>query len=185
MLRRHRTQAGHGPRGECVRVMVCFGSVQYRSRRRRCCCARRGGFRRPVREKLCLLHLDPGHGWDISGLFRVDEGGRTWHTPSFTQGILLDKCGGGGDCLLVLLLILGVMVVLFEADVPGQAAHRRHSLKLVHHAARDVVDVVVIQLDASVSDALTPQLVQLGIIHPLDTLRTSTDTSVNSGHIIR
>lgn len=62
-------------------------------------------------------------------------------------------------------------MVLLQADVPGQAAHSRHGLKLVDHAARDVIDVIVVELDAGVSDALAPQLVQLGIIHPLYTLR--------------
>lgn len=66
-------------------------------------------------------------------------------------------------------LFLGM--VLPEADVPRQAAHGRHGLKLVDDVAWDEVDVVVAQLQACVPDALAPQLVQLRIVHPLHTLR--------------
>lgn len=55
--------------------------------------------------------------------------------------------------------------------MPGQAADGRHGLELMDHVARDEVDVVVAQADAGVTDAFTPQLVELGIIHPLHTLR--------------
>lgn len=166
--------------------MVCFGLVWCRSGRRRRC-ARRGDFRRPIGEKLRLLHLDLDHREDVPpGLFGVCGGGRSRHTQSFAQRPLFE-CGGGSDdhAVLVPHLFLCILVILFEADVPGQAAHGRHRLKLVHHTAGDVVDVVVVQLDASVSDALPPQLVELGIIHPLDTLRTSTDIQLNRGHNIR
>lgn len=62
-------------------------------------------------------------------------------------------------------------MVLFESDVPGQAAHSRHSLELVNHVPGDEVDVVITELDVDVTDALPPQLVELGIVHPLDTLQ--------------
>lgn len=55
--------------------------------------------------------------------------------------------------------------------MPGQAADRRHRLELVDHVARDEVDVVVTQADAGVADALAAKLVQLGVVHPLHTLR--------------
>ena len=54
--------------------------------------------------------------------------------------------------------------------MPRQAADGRHGLELVDHVARDEVDVVVAEADAGVVDALTTQLVQFGIVHPLHTL---------------
>lgn len=62
-------------------------------------------------------------------------------------------------------------MVLLEADVPRQAAHGRHRLKLVDDVARDEIDVIVAQLQARIPDALAPQLVQLRIVHPLHTLQ--------------
>lgn len=76
--------------------------------------------------------------------------------------------------VLLFLLVLVLWVVLFEADVPGQAAHGRHRLELVDDVSGDEVNVVVAELDAGVSDALPPQLVELGVVHPLDTLREGT-----------
>lgn len=55
--------------------------------------------------------------------------------------------------------------------MPGQAAHSRHRLKLVDDVPRDEVDVVVAELQADVANPFSPQLVQLGVVHPLDTLR--------------
>lgn len=78
---------------------------------------------------------------------------------------------------LFLLWVLDLQMVLFEADVPGQAADGGHGLKLVDDVSRDEVNVVVTELDAHVADALPPQLVELGIIHPLDALR-------GEGHVI-
>lgn len=43
--------------------------------------------------------------------------------------------------------------------MPRQAADSRHGLELVDHVAGDEVDVVVAQVDASVTNALSPQLV--------------------------
>lgn len=54
--------------------------------------------------------------------------------------------------------------------MPGQAADCGHRLKLVDDVPRDEVDVVVTELDTDVADALPPQLVELGIVYPLDTL---------------
>lgn len=62
------------------------------------------------------------------------------------------------------------LVVLPEADVPGQAADGRHRLELVDHVARYEVHVVVTQADAGVTDALPPQLVEFGVVHPLHAL---------------
>lgn len=59
--------------------------------------------------------------------------------------------------------------------MPGQAAHRRHRLELVHHVAWNEVDVVMAEADAGIADALPPQLVEFGIVDPLDTLRRQTD----------
>lgn len=61
-------------------------------------------------------------------------------------------------------------MVLLEADVPGQAADSRHCLELVDDIARYEVDVVVAQLYPTVADPFPAQLVQFGIVHPLDTL---------------
>lgn len=106
--------------------------------------------------------------------------------PSGTGGDCGVGPGGGGEGdlarggaevvgpLLLLLLVLLVRVVLFEADVPGQAADGRHRLELMDDVPRDEVDVVVTQLHADVADAFPPQLVEFGIVHPLDTLHTHT-----------
>lgn len=72
--------------------------------------------------------------------------------------------------LLFLLWVLRLRVVLLEADVPGQAADGRHGLELVDHVPRDEVNVVVTELDADIADAFPPQLVELGVVHPLDAL---------------
>lgn len=55
--------------------------------------------------------------------------------------------------------------------MPGQAADCSHGLKLVDDIPWDEVNVVVTELDTDVVDALPPQLVELGIVDPLDTLR--------------
>lgn len=68
-----------------------------------------------------------------------------------------------------------LLMVLSEADVPGQAADCRDSLELVNDVTGDEVNVVVTQLHADIADALPPQLVQLGIVHPLDTLQGDED----------
>lgn len=65
-------------------------------------------------------------------------------------------------------------MVLFEADVPGQAADCRHRLELVDDVPWDEVNVVVTELDTDISNAFPPQLVELGIVHPLDTLQEDT-----------
>lgn len=64
-----------------------------------------------------------------------------------------------------------VLVVLLESDVPSQAANSRNRFELVDDAPGDEVDVVVVELDAGIADALSPQLVQLGVVDPLDALR--------------
>lgn len=55
--------------------------------------------------------------------------------------------------------------------MPCQAADSRDRLELMNHTTRDVVDVVVVQLDTGVADPLASQLVQLSVVHPLHTLR--------------
>lgn len=57
-----------------------------------------------------------------------------------------------------------------ETEVPGNAGTSRHSPELVDYVARDKVDVVVIETEVSISDTLSPQLVQFGFLHPLSTL---------------
>ena len=93
--------------------------------------------------------------------------------------------GGGADIaallLLLLLLDLVLRMVLLEPDVPGQAAHRRHRLELVDDVPGDEVNVVVTELDAGVADSLPPQLVELGVVHPLDTLRQDTQFNIQGG----
>lgn len=54
--------------------------------------------------------------------------------------------------------------------MPGEAAHGRHALELVNYVARDKVDVVIVELDTSVADSLSPQLIEFSIVHPLHTL---------------
>lgn len=82
------------------------------------------------------------------------------------------RCGAEIVGLLLLLLVRVLWVVLFEADVPGEAADGRHRLELVDDVPWDEVNVVVTELDADIANAFSPQLVELGIIHPLDTLHT-------------
>lgn len=71
---------------------------------------------------------------------------------------------------LTSLLLLGLLMVLFQTHVPGEAAHGRHTLELVNYVARDKVDVIIVELDTSVADSLSPQLIEFSIIHPLHTL---------------
>lgn len=40
----------------------------------------------------------------------------------------------------------------------------------MYHSPGDEVDVVVVELDASIANPFSPQLVQLGVIDPLHTL---------------
>lgn len=72
--------------------------------------------------------------------------------------------------LLFLLWVLDLRMVLFEADVPGKAADGRDGLELVDDVSWDEVNVIVTELDADVADAFPPQLVELGVVHPLDAL---------------
>lgn len=107
-------------------------------------------------EGVCLGH--PARGEGGVGPRRRGEG---------------DAAGGGAGVAgeWRLLLLVGVFgAVLLEADVPGQAADGGHGLELVDDVPGDEVDVVVAELRPDVADALSPQLVELGIIHPLDTL---------------
>lgn len=67
--------------------------------------------------------------------------------------------------------------------MPRQAAHRRHRLELVDHVARDEVDVVVAEADAGVADALSPQLVEFGVVHPLHALRRQRSSSVSGPEV--
>lgn len=60
--------------------------------------------------------------------------------------------------------------------MPRQAADGGHRLELVDDVSGDEVDVIVAQANTSVSDALSPQLVQFSIVHPLHTLRKTTTT---------
>lgn len=77
--------------------------------------------------------------------------------------------------LLFLLWVLHLRMVLFEADVPGQAANGGHGLELVDDVSRDEVNVIVTELDADIANAFPPQLVELGIVHPLDALWGGSD----------
>lgn len=51
--------------------------------------------------------------------------------------------------------------------MPGHAGDGCHRAELVHYVPRQEVDVIVAQRDAGVPDPFPPQLVQLGILHPL------------------
>lgn len=57
---------------------------------------------------------------------------------------------------MFLMNFLGILVILLQADVPGEAAYSRHALELVNYVARDKVDVVIVQLDTSVTNAFSP-----------------------------
>lgn len=61
-------------------------------------------------------------------------------------------------------------MILSQAHMPGEAAHGRHALELVNHVARDKVDVIIVELDTSVADSLSPQLIEFRIVDPLHTL---------------
>lgn len=67
----------------------------------------------------------------------------------------LGRCGAEVTWHLLLLS----WVVLFEPDVPGQAADGRHRLELVDYIPRDEVNVIVAELDADVTNTFSPQLV--------------------------
>lgn len=54
--------------------------------------------------------------------------------------------------------------------MPRQAAHGRDGFELVYDVTGDEVDVVVAELQANVADAFPTQLVEFGIVHPLNTL---------------
>lgn len=54
--------------------------------------------------------------------------------------------------------------------MPGEAADCRHGLELVDDVPWDKVNVIVTQLGADIANAFPPQLVELCIIHPLNTL---------------
>lgn len=69
-------------------------------------------------------------------------------------------------------------MVLFQADVPGQAADCGHRLELVDDVPRDEVNVVVTELRTDVANPFPPQLIQLGIIHPLNTLQKNTHLNI-------
>lgn len=69
-------------------------------------------------------------------------------------------------------------MVLFQTHVPGEAAHGRHTLELVNYVARDKVDVIIVELDTSVADSLSPQLIEFSIIHPLHTLERERENKV-------
>ena len=55
--------------------------------------------------------------------------------------------------------------------IPQRKERTGNSAKLVNDIARQKVDVIVVQLDAGVEDALSAKLVQLGVLHPGDALR--------------
>lgn len=126
------------------------------------------------------LRLLWGRGWFLElWVFSVGHSAlRTapmWMHTGSDGGV---RWGGGGDrgvprgrsvVRWALLRSLSVLV-LFEADVPGQATHGGNRFELVDDVPRDEVDVVVAELHPDVPDALSPQLVQLGVVHPLNTL---------------
>lgn len=65
---------------------------------------------------------------------------------------------GGAEVVGLLLLLCGRVfgMVLFEADVPGEAADCRHGLELVDDVPRDEVNVVVAQLRTDIANAFPP-----------------------------
>lgn len=97
---------------------------------------------------------------------------RTGHRVRPGGGGERDPTRGGAEVVGLLLLLFDLLLRLvpFETDVPGQAADRRHRLELVDDIPWDEVNVVVTELDTDVADAFPSQLVQLGVVHPLDTL---------------
>lgn len=54
--------------------------------------------------------------------------------------------------------------------MPREAAHGRDRFELVYDITGDEVDVVVAELQAGVADTFPSQLVEFGIVHPLNTL---------------
>lgn len=59
--------------------------------------------------------------------------------------------------------------------MPSDTGDSCHRLELMHDVARDEVNVVVSQLDASVADAFPVELVQLGIFNPSHTLKHTSE----------
>ena len=64
-----------------------------------------------------------------------------------------------------------VVVVVVEAEVPGDAGAGGHSPELVDDVPGNEVDVIVVKTEVGVAHAITSQLVQLGLFHPLATLQ--------------
>lgn len=68
------------------------------------------------------------------------------------------------------MLLTLLLVILLESNVPSDRGNSGHCSELVDDVTRQEVDVVVVEMDADVADAVTTQLIQLGVLHPLDTL---------------
>lgn len=63
-----------------------------------------------------------------------------------------------------------LLVVLLESDVPGDGGDGRHGPELVYDVPGQEVDVIVVEVDARIANPVTTKLIQLRILHPLDTL---------------
>ena len=54
--------------------------------------------------------------------------------------------------------------------MPGNAGRGSHSPELVDDIARNEVDVIVMETKVSVADAISAELVEFGLLHPLPAL---------------
>ena len=59
--------------------------------------------------------------------------------------------------------------------MPGDGGAGCNSPELVYDVAGNEVNVVVTETEVRVADPVSPQLVQLGLLHPLPTLHTAQD----------
>ena len=79
--------------------------------------------------------------------------------------------GSAGSVLAAVLLLPLISVILLQSDVPGYRTARADRPELVDDAPGEEVDSVLVQLEFCVADSVASELVQLSLLHPLDTLK--------------
>lgn len=67
--------------------------------------------------------------------------------------------------------LVAIVVILTQSQVPSDARDCRHSAELMDYVARKEVNVIVVERNASILDALAFQLIELGVLDPRDALR--------------
>ncbi len=62
------------------------------------------------------------------------------------------------------------LVVLFQAEMPGNAGTSRDGAKLMDNVPGNEIYVIVVESEFGVADTFTTELVEFGFLHPLTTL---------------